>query len=101
MVNQSEARATVTDNVAGVWQPIGTLVEDLKSMEWVTRDGANIFAEMGSGILDQLICEATAELVQLSSDVPKCSGKTSDCRYLLCPRNMQSGKTRVAGCWTC
>lgn len=90
MVNRSEV---TTPDVSSIWQPICRLVEeDLKNMEWLARDGANIVAEMDSEILDHLICEATAELVHLSSDavcvlpllspVPRiCSGKTSNWRY--------------------
>jgi hypothetical protein len=82
-VKAPEARATVTD-VAGVWQPICTLVEEehLKSMEWATRDGANVFAEMGSGILDQLICEATAGLVRLSSHASPLAARVPERRAI-------------------
>ncbi|XP_062181271.1 uncharacterized protein LOC133885560 [Phragmites australis] len=102
VVNKAEV---ITPDVTGIWQPICRMVEeDLKNMDWFTRDGANVVAEMESGILDQLLCEATDELLQLSSDVvcalplrsslevpvsKKCSGKTIKWRYP-CLRNVQA-----------
>uniref|UniRef100_A0A0A9EE82 Uncharacterized protein n=1 Tax=Arundo donax TaxID=35708 RepID=A0A0A9EE82_ARUDO len=78
-------------------------------MEWLTQDGANIVTEMESGILDQLICEATDELLQLSPDaacamplrssleVPKkCSDKTITWRRP-CSRNVQA-RQATGGC---
>ncbi|GJN36179.1 hypothetical protein PR202_gb25019 [Eleusine coracana subsp. coracana] len=65
VVNRSEVS---TPDVTGIWQPVCRLVEEgIKNMEWLTQDGANLIGEMDSEILDQLICEATVELVQLSS----------------------------------
>jgi hypothetical protein len=75
-------------DVPGIWQPIcGLVEEDLRNVEWPPRDGANLVAEMDSEILDQLVCEATVELVLLSSHAyhvsyaQKCSAKTSHRRH--------------------
>jgi hypothetical protein len=91
MVNKSYVS---TSDVTGIWQPIcGLVEEDLRNVEWLPRDGANLVAEMDSDILDQLICEATVELVRLSSRAypfsyaQKCSAKTSHQRHP-CPRNI-------------
>ncbi|KAL6865370.1 hypothetical protein ACP4OV_016521 [Aristida adscensionis] len=99
VVNKEEV---IAPDVARIWQPVCRVVEeDIKNMEWLSRDGTNVVAaEMESGILDQLICEAVDELVQLWSDASpvtssreappsrKCSGKTSNCKYPH-PRNVQ------------
>lgn len=58
----------ITPDVTGICQLICRLVEeDLNNMKRVIRDDANIAAEMEEEILDQLICEATDELMQLRS----------------------------------
>ncbi|TVU02635.1 hypothetical protein EJB05_51851, partial [Eragrostis curvula] len=96
MVNECEVS---TSHVSGIWPPVCRVVEeDIRNMEWLPRDGANVVAEMDSDILDQLIYEATAELVQLTSDLHalplhspllrKCSGKPSNWRYPS-PRQIQ------------
>lgn len=60
MVNKDEV---IVPEVSGIWQPICRLVEeDLKNMEWLTRDGANVVAEIEYGILEHLICEMVDEL---------------------------------------
>ncbi|TVU18082.1 hypothetical protein EJB05_34152, partial [Eragrostis curvula] len=96
MVNECEVS---TSYVSGIWPPVCRVVEeDIRNMEWLPRDGANVVAEMDSDILDQLIYEATVELVQLTSDLHalplhspllrKCSGKPSNWRYPS-PRQIQ------------
>ncbi|CAN6349589.1 unnamed protein product [Urochloa humidicola] len=66
VVNKAEV---IAQDVTGIWQPICRLVEeDLKNMEWLVQDGANVVAEMESGILDHLIREMMDELVQERSE---------------------------------
>lgn len=66
LVNKAEV---ITPEVSGIWQPICRLLEeDLRNMEWPTRDGANVIAEIESGVLEHLICETTKELVQGRSE---------------------------------
>ncbi|CAN6331285.1 unnamed protein product [Urochloa humidicola] len=68
VVNKAEV---IAPDVTGIWQPICRLVEeDLKSMKWLVKDGANVVAEMELGILDHLICEMMDELVQGRSETP-------------------------------
>ncbi|RLN31094.1 uncharacterized protein C2845_PM05G11290 [Panicum miliaceum] len=55
----------IAPDVTCIWQPICRLVEeDLKNMKWSVHDGANVVAEMESGILDHLIHEMVDEFVQ-------------------------------------
>ncbi|XP_025805497.1 uncharacterized protein LOC112884332 [Panicum hallii] len=62
VVNKAEV---IAPDVTGIWQPICRLVEeDLKNMKWSVHDGANVVAEMESGILDHLIREMVDEFVQ-------------------------------------
>ena len=64
VVNNAEA---MSPGATGTWRIICRLVEDdICGMKWGARDDANILAEMESTILDQLICEETDELMQLT-----------------------------------
>uniref|UniRef100_A0ACD5W790 Uncharacterized protein n=1 Tax=Avena sativa TaxID=4498 RepID=A0ACD5W790_AVESA len=64
MVNNAEV---VAPAAPGIWRTICRLVEDdICGMKRGGRDDANIAAEMESAILEQLICEETEELVQLT-----------------------------------
>ena len=62
MVDKDEV---IMPEISGIWQPICRLVEeDLKNMEWFTRDGANIVSEIEYGVLEHLICEMMDELLR-------------------------------------
>ncbi|RCV15339.1 hypothetical protein SETIT_3G049800v2 [Setaria italica] len=62
VVNKDEV---IAPDVTTIWQPICRLVEeDLKNMKWLVRDGADVVADMESGILDHLVREIMDELVQ-------------------------------------
>ncbi|XP_037451949.1 uncharacterized protein LOC119322566 [Triticum dicoccoides] len=64
VVNKAEATGR---DATGIWRIICRMVEqDICGMQWQTMDNGNIAAEMASEILDQLIWEQTAELVQLT-----------------------------------
>ncbi|KAK3140839.1 hypothetical protein QOZ80_5AG0406530 [Eleusine coracana subsp. coracana] len=96
VVHRSEVS---TPDVTGIWQPVCRLVEEgIKNMEWLTRDGASLIGEMDSEILDQLVCEATVELVQLSSDAspfrhaPKLFSQDEQSEVHPRPRNIQAGQ---------
>ncbi|KAL6594612.1 hypothetical protein ACP70R_048350 [Stipagrostis hirtigluma subsp. patula] len=95
VMNKSES---ITPDVAAILQPICRLVEeDLKNMEWLTRDGANIVvAEMESGILDQLVCEAIDELAQLSSDDSPVPSAQEAPMSVKCSGNRRTRKNRCS-----
>ncbi|KAE8772019.1 hypothetical protein D1007_56030 [Hordeum vulgare] len=60
--NKAEAS---TPDATGIWRIICRMVEqDICGINWQARGGGDIAAEMGSEILDQLIWEHTAELMQ-------------------------------------
>ena len=62
VVNKAEV---IAPDVTGIWQPICRLVEEhLKNMKWSVHDGADVVAEIESGILDHLIHEMVDEFVQ-------------------------------------
>ncbi|XBJ22552.1 hypothetical protein VPH35_000928 [Triticum aestivum] len=61
--NKAEA---IAPDATGIWRIICRMVErDICGINWQARGGGDIAAEMGSAILDQLIWEQTAELMQL------------------------------------
>lgn len=63
VVNKAEA---IAPDATGIWRIICRMVEeDICGMKWQARYNGDIAAEMESEILDQLIWEQTAELMQL------------------------------------
>ncbi|KAM3400434.1 hypothetical protein ACQJBY_005358 [Aegilops geniculata] len=64
VVNKAEA---IAPDATSIWRIICRMVEqDICGINWQARGGGDIAAEMGSEILDQLIWEQTAELMQLT-----------------------------------
>ncbi|KAF6993508.1 hypothetical protein CFC21_010391 [Triticum aestivum] len=62
--NKAEA---IAPDATGIWRIICRMVEqDICGIKWQARGGGDIAAAMGSEILDQLIWEQTAELMQLT-----------------------------------
>ena len=58
VVNKAEV---IAPDVTGICRVVE---EDLKNMKWSVHDGANVVAEMESGILDHLVREMVDEFVQ-------------------------------------
>ncbi|WVZ96065.1 hypothetical protein U9M48_041748 [Paspalum notatum var. saurae] len=96
VVNRAEV---VTPDVAGIWQPICRLVEeDLKNMEWQTRDAAIVVAEIESGIFDQVICEMMDELMQGRSEAVRPLSLRSISKKQLCGKNFLQTRGAI-GCY--
>lgn len=86
----------IAPDATGIWQPICRLVEeDLKNMKWLVQDGANIVAEMESGIFDHLIREMVDEFVQGRSETVHASSLRS--KKQLGGKHIQT--RRAIGCY--
>ncbi|KAL5231357.1 hypothetical protein ABZP36_030133 [Zizania latifolia] len=88
----NNALEVFSPDVSGTLQLICRLVEeDMNSMRWLTRDSEDIAADIGSEILDHLMCETADELMQTSCETVNTSpgsfiSMTHQCSKLTCAK---------------